>query len=120
MLNKQNNFIFVAIINLLEGIRQELGNQKNSLNYPYRMPKFVGVFLFNLCVMASAQANIPRTNFGKLQPIPISIIAEANELNQFSVLHTWITLKQLFKRNTVIYNLNYETLYNRTGISHDT
>lgn len=62
----------------------------------------------------------PRTHYGKHQPIPLSLIVKANEENQFSVLNTWIVLKQLHKRNTVIYNLHYETLSQRTGISHTT
>jgi hypothetical protein len=63
---------------------------------------------------------IPRTHFHKHQPIPLSLIQKANEKKHFSQLRTWVVLKQLYKRHTIIYNLNYEKLSQITGISHQT
>lgn len=63
---------------------------------------------------------INRTHFTRLQPIPISLIAKANEDAEFDTLRVWIALKQLYKRHTIIYNLRYDTLSNQTGISHTT
>jgi len=61
-----------------------------------------------------------RTHFGTKQPVPLSLISKANEDAEFDTLRIWIVLKQLYKRNTVIYNLSYKTLSNQTGISHTT
>lgn len=61
-----------------------------------------------------------RTHFGTHQPVPISLISKANDDAEFDTLRIWILLKQLYRRNTVIYNLHYETLSNRTGLSHTT
>ena len=61
-----------------------------------------------------------RIHFRTHQPIPLSLISKANDDSEFDTLRVWIALKQLYKRNTIIYQLNYNTLSNLTGISHTT
>lgn len=54
------------------------------------------------------------------QPIPLSVIVNANQDQEFDTLRVWIQLKQLYKRHTILYNFTYSKAEQLTGISHTT